>query len=108
MTEVIKYFIVPIFVSILLIAPAILFDVWLCKIGISRDSKESKVAIILFILSLVYLKQFFLPDLSWAVMSIMVLFGSTIIVHRIDFGETLRHGRWWWERESKIHKGKKK
>ncbi|MBI3167846.1 MAG: hypothetical protein HYZ22_05170 [Chloroflexi bacterium] len=93
MTEVIKYFLFPIFISMLLIIPAILFDIWLCKIGISRDSKA---AIILTTFSLAYLKQIFLPDLSWRVTVIIILFASTIVTHRIDFGEALKHGKWWW------------
>jgi hypothetical protein len=101
MADVFRYIIFPILITILLCIPAILFDIWFCKIGVSRDSK---IEIIITTFVLVFLKQFFYKDLSWWISGIIVIFAATLSVHRFDFGKTLKHGKWWWATEEKKKK----
>jgi hypothetical protein len=93
MTDVFRYIVFPTVISILLCIPGILFDIWLSKIGASRDSKKE---IIIGTFFLVFLKQFFYESLSWWIYGIALILGITLAVHRSDLGETMKHGKWWW------------
>jgi hypothetical protein len=104
MTEIFRYILVPTIASVLLVIPGILFDIWLCKIGASRDSKKE---IIIGTFFLVFLKQIFYESLSWWIFGIALILGMTLAIHRSDLGETMKHGKWWWIPEEKKKKRSK-
>lgn len=99
MEDISKYILVPTMMSILFIVPSILLDVWLSKIGVIRSNKT---VIVIFVVSMVFLKPFMFKNWSWWVFGIALLLAE-LAVHRSDLGETIKHGKWWW-----IPKDKKK
>lgn len=102
MVDIFKYFLFPTLMSVLLCIPSILFDTWLCKIGVSR--KSNKLIIIIGTFFFAFLKQPVYEDVSWWIYGIIILV-ATLLVHRSDFGETMKYGKWWWKHEPE--KGKK-
>lgn len=99
MEDVSKYILVPMVMCFLLLVPSIFLDAWLSKIGAIRSNRS---VIILFVVSMVFLKPFMFKNWSWWVFGI-ALFVAEFAVHRSDLGETSRRGKWWW-----IPKDKKK
>lgn len=87
-----------ILISILFIIPGFLFDSWLAKLGIVRADKKS---IVISTIVLVLIKQIFYEALSWWWFGILLIFGIAVGLHREDFAETIRKGRWWWKSEKR-------
>jgi hypothetical protein len=104
MTDILRYILLPIAISILFSILGILFNSWLCKIGVSRDTKWQIIIIGTFFL--VFLKQFFYENVSWWFYGIVLILGVTLAVNRSDLGETMKKGAWWWE--AKENKKKKR
>ena len=94
-------------VSILVFITTSLIGIFINKIlkdsGVIRDSK---ISIIIGIATLVLLKPFVGPNVSWWIFSVIIIV-SILAGIRNDLRETLKTGRWWWEREKKVTKNKK-
>jgi hypothetical protein len=85
-------------ISILFIIPAVLFDRWLASQGIVRPDNTS---IVLCSVVSVLIKQIFFISLSWSLFGIIMAAALTLGVHRGDFEQTIKKGRWWWETKKK-------
>ncbi|MBE7435994.1 MAG: hypothetical protein HS100_18905 [Anaerolineales bacterium] len=75
----------------------LLINNWLQKSGVVRDSKK---IIFLGVSSLVLLKPFVAPDVSWWIFGLIILL-SILAGLRNDIRETLKHGTWWWLKKDK-------
>ena len=95
----IPYFIFVIAVSVLFCIPGILLNMWLCKIGVSRETKKSTMIITAFFF--VFLKPFFYEYVEWWIYGMFLTVVIAISVHYSDLVQTIKHGKWWWKAEEK-------
>ena len=97
MEDIYKYILIPTMMSILFIVPSILLDARLAKIGVIRSNRT---VVVIFVVSMVFLKPFIFKNWSWWVFGIALLVAE-FAIHRSDLGETIKHGKWWWRSENK-------
>ena len=98
MIDVIRLVLESLLISVLFIVPGILIDSWLAKTGIVRADKS---LIIISTLILVFIKQIWFNTTSWWLFGVVLISATTLGVHRGDFTETMRRGRWWWKSEKR-------
>lgn len=95
----IPYFLFVTVICVLLCIPGVLLNIWLCKIGVSRDSKKTIIVLTTFFFT--FLQPFFYEDMSlWEYGAILAVL-TALTVHFSDFVETMKHGKWWWKTAEK-------
>jgi hypothetical protein len=90
----IPYFPFLVAMSALLCLLGILFNNWLCKIGVSRESK--KTIIVFVTIFFVFTKSSFFEDISWWEYGTILAVLTAAAVDFSDIVETMKYGKWWW------------
>jgi hypothetical protein len=91
---IVRFFVVPLIMGILLSVPGVLFERWLVTRGIVRDNTRS-VFVVVF--CTVYIKQIWFETISWWYFIPFILLSVTLGVNRADLWTTSKKGKWWWK-----------
>jgi hypothetical protein len=103
--EILQYLLLSSLISVPFAFIGLLIDKFLAEQGLIRSSKR---AVVLSAIFFVFVKPFLFKSLSWWIYSIMVLIGLSLLVNQFELRESSKRGAFWWKREDKKQKGKKK
>ena len=84
--------------SSVIVILAVLFYVWMVKIGAIPEKKGERYVIAIFVICLVMIKAVIPNDIPWWVWGIGVLLAVTFGYHRGHLSKALSQGRWWWKK----------
>ncbi len=98
--DILRFVFLHLAISVPFLIFGIVVDLWLCRIGVIRGNK---VAVVIGTVIVIFLKPILFESLSWTIYGPIILLGLVLTVHRSDLTETIRHGRWWWEKKRNKH-----
>jgi len=103
--EILKYILFSSLISVPFVFLGLSIDTFLAQQGLIRSDK---VATIFGAIFFVFVKPFLFAFISWWIYSIMVLIGLLLLVHQFELRESSKRGAFWWKREDRKEKVKKR
>ena len=94
MTEIIYIAVNTLLIGFVFALPGILWNRWLVKEGIVRDSTGP---LLVLVFGLVLIREIWYKDISWWYFVLAIIPVITLGIHGPDMWTTMNRGRWWWK-----------
>ena len=103
--EILKYILFSSLISVPFIFIGLRIDAFLAQQGLIRSDR---VAVVFGAIFSAFVNPYLIKFLSWWMYIIMVLVTLSLLVHQFELRESSKRGAFWWKREDRKEKVKKR